>query len=139
MRADNSHLVVDAARRRRDDTRARAETALQRLRDAGGPISVARLAVEADVSRSWIYTQPHLRDQIDQSQALSLDQQPAPRANGASPASLLRRLELAHRRIQDLTNDNQRLREQLARIRGQRRAQRQTGHRHTETTIGPCS
>lgn len=139
VRADNSHHIVDAARRRREDTLARAEAALQRLRDTGGPISVARLAAEADVSHSWIYTQPHLRDQIDQAQAVPPDEKPAPLADGASPASLLRRLELAHRRIQHLTDENQRLRDQLARTRGQRRAERQTGARHTATTLGPCS
>jgi hypothetical protein len=139
VRADNSHHIVDAARRRRDGTLARAEAALQRLRDAGEPISVARLAEEAGVSRSWIYTQPHLRDQIDQAQAVPSGEQPAPLAHGASSASLLRRLELAHRRIQHLTDENQRLRDQLARARGQRRAERQTGQRHTATTIGPYS
>jgi Family of unknown function (DUF6262) len=141
VRADNSHHLVDAARRRRDDTLARAHAALQRLGDAGQPVSVARLATEAGVSRSWIYTQPELLEEIQQSQ-------PAP-ANGASPhdrqgasaASLLRRLELAHQRIKQLTDDNRRLRDQLARTHGQRRAERQTGPTRGRPTgtIGPCS
>ena len=61
---------------------------------------------------------------------------------GASAASLLRRLELAHQRIKQLTDDNRRLRDQLARAHGQRRAERQTGPtrvRSTPGTIGPCS
>lgn len=141
VRADNSHHIVDAARRRRDDTRARAEAALHRLRDHGQPITVARLAAEADVSRSWIYTQPDLRDQLDQT---GVPSQPLPASpeDAASAVSLLRRLELAHQRIQHLTDDNQQLRDQLARTRGQRRAERQTGttpQRAATTTIGPCS
>ena len=79
VRADNSHYLVDAARRRRDDTLARAHAALQRLGDAGQPVSVARLATEAGVSHSWIYTQPELLDQIQQTQR-------AP-TNGASPTT----------------------------------------------------
>ena len=45
-----------------------------------------------------------------------------PARQRASDASLLRRLETAHRRIRQLTQDNQQLREQLARALGQQRA-----------------
>lgn len=142
MRADNSRHLADAARRRRDDTLSRAHAALQRLRDAGQPVSVARLATEAGVSRSWIYTQPELLDEIQQSQPAT----PSNHANhrdrqGASAASLLRRLELAHQRIKQLSDDNHRLRDQLARAHGHRRAERQTGATpgRLNGTIGPCS
>lgn len=145
MRADNSHHLTDAARRRRDNTQARADLALQRLLDAGEPVSVARLATEARVSRSWIYAQPKLRAQIEQTQTspATVPAHPAPVDDrSASAASLRHRLELAHQRIQQLTEDNRRLRDQLARSRGQRRAERQTGTtptRSTSGTIGPCS
>lgn len=144
MRADNSHYLVDAARRRHDDTLARADAALQRLRDTGRPITVARLATEAGVSRSWIYTQPEL---LAETQQLHTAAGPADgaghrQAQSASAASLLRRLELAHQRIKQLTDDNRRLRDQLARAHGQHRAERQTGNtpsRSEHRTIGPCS
>lgn len=148
MRADNTHHLIDASSARRHNTWARANDALQRLADAGGPISVARLATEARVSRSWIYAQPELRDRIEQAQAgdsAATTPTPDPRphqGHGASPASLLRRLELAHQRIQQLTDDNRRLRDQLAQTYGQHREQRQTGRPHpgaTPDTIGPCS
>lgn len=145
MRADNSHHLVEAARRRRQNTVTRADLALRRLLDTGEPVSVARLATEARVSRSWIYAQPKLRAQIEQAQTT-----PTPTPPGAAPiddwsassASLLRRLELAHQRIQQLTDDNHRLRDQLARAHGQRRAERQIGNtpmRPSSGIIGPCS
>lgn len=145
MRADNSHHLVEASYARRQNTLARANGALQRLRDAGEPISVARLAHEARVSRSWIYAEPDLRAQIEQASTLATTGAPTSAPSNdqhASAASLLRRLELAHQRIQQLTDDNRRLREQLARDRGQRRADRQIGStpaRSTSGTIGPCS
>ena len=148
MRADNSHHLIDASSARRHNTWARANGALQRLADAGGPISVARLATEARVSRSWIYAQPELRDRIEQAQAsdsaaTAPTPEPGPHeGHGASPASLLRRLELAHQRIQLLTDDNRRLRDQLAQTYGQHREERQTGRprgHSTPSTIGPCS
>lgn len=103
---------------------------------------MARLATEAGVSRSWIYTQPELLADIQQSQPTSANGASINHRRGASAASLLRRLELAHQRIKQLTDDNRRLREQLARAHGQRRAEHQTGDtrgRSTTGTIGPCS
>jgi hypothetical protein len=142
VRADNGHHLIEASSRRRQNTLARARTGLQRLLDAGEPVSVTRLATEARVSRSWIYTQPQLLGEIHQSQPASANSASPHDRQGASAASLLRRLELAHQRIKQLTDDNRRLRDQLARAHGQRRAQRQTGNtpsRSKNRTIGPCS
>ena len=145
MRADNSHHIVEASYARRQNTLARAQASLQRLLDAGEPINVARLADEARVSRSWIYAEPELRAQIEQASTGTATGTPAPDPTSgqhASAASLLRRLELAQQRIQQLTDDNHRLREQLARAYGQHRAEHQTGRGRTKPssgTIGPCS
>lgn len=65
MRADNSHHVITAARRRSQVTRRRAVAALRRIDNAGLPITVDTIAREAGVSRSWIYSQPDLRAEID--------------------------------------------------------------------------
>ena len=140
VRADNSHHIIEASQARRANTLARADAALQRLRETHQPVSVARLATEARVSRSWIYTQPDLLDEIQQSQpAAATNDAGHGQRQGASAASLLRRLELAHERIKQLTDDNRRLRDQLARAHGQRRAERQTGPTRDRSTIGPCS
>src|SRR4249919_2665523 len=61
MRADNIHHLTEAARRRAQTTRRRAVAALRRMDTSGLPVTIDALAREADVSRSWIYSQPDLR------------------------------------------------------------------------------
>jgi hypothetical protein len=125
MRADNSPCLLAAARQRTQDTTARAEQALQQLTAAGEPVTIAEFAAAAGVSRSWIYTQPALLERI-----AALARHPSrpgrggtvPAAQRASTASLHRRLELAHQRIQQLNTENQQLRAELARAYGQLRA-----------------
>jgi len=91
MRADNSHHIVAAARRRATATRRRAIAALRRMDNAGQPISFDALAREAKVSRSWLYAQPDLRAEIDRLRA-SWDPAPVrerlPHRQRASDASL---------------------------------------------------
>jgi len=124
MRADNSHHLVAAARRRARATQKRAVAALRRLDNAGTPISFDAVAREAGVSRSWLYNQPDLRAEI---QRLRERERPtsgrgvSDRQRATDP-SLLRRLELAVERIRHLEADNQRLRAALAEALGERRA-----------------
>lgn len=97
MRADNSAHLAAAARRRSEQTRARAEQALRELTDSGEPVTVSAVAARARVSRAWLYTQPELRRQIDAQPgaasaarpATSVAPAPTPRCgNGsASPTS----------------------------------------------------
>lgn len=124
MRADNSACLRTAAHRRSQATLERAEQTLRLLTATGEPVTIARFAAAAQVSRSWLYTQPELLAKIT---ALP---RPAPRpasaasapaSQRASTASLQRRLELAHQRIRQLNTDNQRLRAELARAYGQMR------------------
>ncbi|HZD14114.1 MAG TPA: DUF6262 family protein [Pseudonocardiaceae bacterium] len=123
MRADNSHHVIDAARRRAQLTRRRAVAALRRIDNAGLPATVYAIAREANVSRSWLYNQPDLRAEIER-----LRDRPRPTAGRLVPdrqrssdASLLRRVEVATQRIRDLETDNKRLRHALAEALGERR------------------
>ena len=114
MRADNTHHLIAAA------ARTRAEEALAALHTEGRPISVSRLARTAGVSRSWLYEQPDILDRLQQ-------QRPATRPSEAhvtraSDASLRRRLEIAHQRIQDLTEQNDQLRRRLERAHAARRS-----------------
>jgi hypothetical protein len=78
MRADNSHHIVTAARRRATATRHRAIAALRRMDNAGQLISFDAVAREGHVSRSWSTTSPTC----------------APRSNDSVPAG-----------VQDLLND----------------------------------
>ena len=116
MPADNTHLVLAAARHRAQTTRRRAVAALRRMDSTGATITFEALAREAGVSRSWLYTQPDLRAEIDRRRT-----DPPPPTKRALPdrqhcsdASLRQRLELATARIHDLEADNHQLRQALA-------------------------
>ncbi len=64
MRHNNSHHLLAAAQRRRADTLERARKALQALGETGQRRTVTQIAAHAGVSRSWLYAQPELRDQL---------------------------------------------------------------------------
>ena len=102
MRADNSHHVVAAARRRAEQTRGRAIAALRRMDTTGQRINFDTVAAAAGVSRSWLYTQDDLRAEIDRLRQPHPAASPAPppKRQRASDPSLLRRLQAAAGRIQ---------------------------------------
>jgi hypothetical protein len=124
MRADNSRHIVEAAHRRRELTRSKALKALQELETINGTVTFEAVAKRAGVSRSWLYAQPDLRAHIEHLRATHnrAPNSPVPARQRASDASLLRRLETANERIRRLTQQNQQLREQLARALGEQRA-----------------
>lgn len=124
MRADNTHHITAAARRRAQLTRRRAVAALRRMDTTGLPVTIDALAREASVSRSWIYNQPDLRAEAQRlrDRPRPAAGRPVPNRQRSSDASLLRRVELATHRIRELETDNKRLRHALAEALGERRA-----------------
>lgn len=123
MRPDPAPLA-DAATRRHELTRSKAIQALRDLDRAGVPVTFAAIASAAGISRSWLYAQPGIRDQIQRLRGA------APHASGpaipagqrTSEASLRARLNAALERNRALTDENARLRRQLARALGDHRA-----------------
>jgi hypothetical protein len=147
MRADNSSHLIAAARNRHELTRAKAIRTLRELDRAGTPITFEAVARHADVSRSWLYAQPDLRSEIARlREATARAPTPSvPATQRTSDASLLSRLQVAQERNRLLTEDNQRLRRQLAHALGDHRAvahldePSETRRRgHGSATIGPC-
>lgn len=132
MRADNSHHIVSAARRRATATRRRAVAALRRMDNAGQSISFDAVAREGQVSRSWLYSQPDLRAEIERLRARR-DPAPGgqrlPSRQRASDTSLLR-LEVMAERNRQLEAENRQLHEALAVALGEQRA---------ATIVGPLS
>lgn len=126
MRADNSRHLIVAARRRSDTAQRKAAAALRRMDANGIAVSFEAVATEAGVSRSWLYTQPELRAEIERlRQRHSPRRDPTiPRRQHASEASLLRRLEVASDRLRDLQAENARLRAALAEALGTNRTSR---------------
>jgi Family of unknown function (DUF6262) len=147
MRADNSHHIVTAARRRATATRHRAIAALRRMDNAGQLISFDAVAREGHVSRSWLYNQPDLRAEIERLRARR-DPGPTghrlPDRQRASDASQRRRLEVATERNRQLEAEYRHLREALAVALGELRAASIVGQlgdtpiKKSQPIIGPC-
>lgn len=123
MTADQAASLAEHARARHEQTLQRAQAALAAMASDGTAVTIARLAAEAGVSRAWIYTQPGLRDQVEQMQRGHAPGRPPARPPGsrATDESLRRRLELAHQKITQLRSENQQLRHDLATVHGQLR------------------
>jgi hypothetical protein len=118
--------LAAAAARRHQLTRARAIQALRELDRAGSPVTFASVAGAAGISRSWLYTQPDIRDQIRE---LRSTRSPGPgsaipASQRATSTSLRARLTAALQRNQQLAEENARLRRQLARALGNQRSTR---------------
>lgn len=96
MRADNTHHVVAAAKRRAEQTRQRALATLRRMDATGQRVTFDAVAREAGVSRSWLYSQQDLRAEIERLRrrhpAATAVPLPPQRQRASEPA-LLRRLE----------------------------------------------
>ena len=123
MRADNTIHLTTAAKQRHEYTRAKALAAMHELDRAGAVLTFEAVARHAGVSRSWIYTQTDIKDEIHRLRDQGQHQRsaPIPARHHASDDSLRQRLELANRRNRELADENQRLRRQLAHALGQLR------------------
>ncbi len=64
MPADNSIHLINAAQQRHEHTRAKALAATHELDRTGALLTFESVARHAGVSRSWIYTQTDLKDEI---------------------------------------------------------------------------
>ena len=119
--------LSEAAARRHELTRAKAVQALHELGRAGTPVTFAGVAQAAGVSRSWLYTQPDISDQIRrlrQKTNSAGSDGAVPAAQRATDASLRARLTAALDRNKQLADENARLRRQLARALGDQRSSR---------------
>jgi hypothetical protein len=124
MPADTTAAVIAAARHRHELTRAKAIQALRELAATSTPITFQTVATAAGISRSWLYTQPDIRRDIERQRETQATPKPLPTNTNQRPsdASLAARLQAANQRIRELNEDNQRLRRQLALALGDQRA-----------------
>ena len=125
VRSDNSRHLIAAVQRRREDTLERARRTLHELHETGQRHTVTEIAAHAGVSRSWLYAQPDLRDELRQLAApLKTATLPPAQVDRASDASLRQRLALALERIREPNYENSQLRSQIAHLHGKLRANR---------------
>lgn len=119
MRSDTAAPLAEAAARRHELTRSKAIQALRELDRAGMPVTFAAVAT-AGISRSWLYGQPDMRDQIQQLRG-TRNGTPAsaiPASQRATEASPHARLTAALQRNQALADENAHLRRQFAHALG---------------------
>lgn len=125
MPADRATHLITAAKQRHELTRAKAIRAIRELDRTGTAITFGTVARTAQVSRSWLYTQTDIRDDIRKLRTATPPPSKTaavPAAQQASAESLRRRLTTMQERIHNLVEENQRLRHQLAVALGQQRA-----------------
>jgi hypothetical protein len=127
---DSQDVLAKAAARRHELTRAKAIQALRELDRTGRPVTFATVAAAANVSRSWLYTQPDIRQQIRQLRDATTGTTPTntPIRQRATDASLRSRLATALERNRQLADENTRLRQQLARALGDQRSRTRSGN-----------
>jgi hypothetical protein len=119
----NTAPLAAAARKRHELTRAKAIQALRELDRTGAPVTFEGVARRAGISRSWLYGQPDVRAEVERLRDVSrrCTSPRIPAAERSSDASLHARLKAALERNRQLTEENQRLRRQLAHALGDQR------------------
>ena len=117
--------LSEAAARRHELTRSKAVQALRELDRAGASVTFAGVAQAAGISRSWLYTQPDISGQIRRLRGKTDGAGSAgaiPAGQRPTEASLRARLTTALDRNKQLSDENARLRRQLARALGEQRS-----------------
>jgi hypothetical protein len=128
MRADNSRFIVEAAQRRREEALRRTQEAIAGLDRAGEPISFRQVALAASVSRAWLHRQPHIAAEIDRLRTAQANSaRPLmPSAQRGSHESHQQRIAALLEQVRSLKRENDQLRDQVARLLGERRQGRLT-------------
>ncbi len=120
---DRVQRLREAAQARHAATLRRAEAALRVLASRGEAVSLRGLATAAGVSRSWLYRQPELREDVERLRRCTpAHRHSVPADQQATVESLRQQLHAYREEIRRLRVENQALNEQLARHLGAARA-----------------
>jgi len=120
---DRVERLREAAQARHEATLRRAKSALASMVRRGEPVTFRRVAETAGVSRSWLYRQQELREEINRLRHASQGRPGVlPSAERATADSLRQQVRTYRDEITRLRIENQELREQLARRLGADRA-----------------
>jgi Family of unknown function (DUF6262) len=122
MSADRTQAIRAAAATRSTDAAARARRVLRELSRRGARVNFAAVAAGAEVSRQFLYTDPELRQEIEQRRdEQHSERSRLPLAERASDASIRARLRAALDDNQWLRGENARLCEKLPLAHGRAR------------------
>ena len=120
---DRVERLREAAQARHAATLRRAEAALHALVSRGEAVSLRGLASAAGVSRSWLYRQPELREEVERlRQRAPAPRHRVPSDQQATVESLRQQLRAYREEIARLRVDNQALNDQVAHYLGAARA-----------------
>ena len=120
---DRVDRLREAAQARHEATLRRAKNALASMARRGESVTFRRVAETAGVSRSWLYRQQELREEINRLRHASQGRPGVlPSAERATADSLRQQVRTYRDEITRLRIENQELREQLARRLGADRA-----------------
>jgi hypothetical protein len=120
---DRVERLLEAAQARHEATLHRAKNALASMTRRGTPVTFRSVAETAGVSRSWLYRQQELREEINRLRHASQGRPGVlPSAERATADSLRQQVRTYRDEITRLRIENQELREQLARQLGNTRA-----------------
>lgn len=133
MKADNTGHLREAARRKHEECLSRVNAAIREADRLRQPVTIQGVAKAAGVSPSWIYTQPVVYEAVRSRRSVANHRAPMriPGAEGAGRASQQKRIELLVSRLKETTEDNQRLRSELAVVHAELRRLRQLQPRQT--------
>ena len=121
---DRVERLREAARARHDGTLRRATSALQRMARRGEAVTFRQVAETAGVSRSWLYRQPQIREEINRLRDAAAGRPGTlPAAERATTDSLRQQLRTYRDEISRLRTENQEIRDQLARHLGAARVE----------------
>jgi cell division FtsZ-interacting protein ZapD len=120
---DRVERLREAAQARHEATLHRAKNALAAMARRGTPVTFRSVAETAGVSRSWLYRQQELREEINRLRHTSQSRPGLlPSAERASVDSLRQQMRTYRDEITRLQTLNQELRDELARRLGADRA-----------------
>jgi hypothetical protein len=113
MRADNTEHLIAAAKRRSASSVERVRDTLRDLHRSGKPVTVAGVARQANVSRTFLHSQPEFLEAIRSLRTQNDGLHPIPARERASEKSLLTRIEGLTTANKKLRDDNTKLRKRL--------------------------
>lgn len=134
MRADNTTHLIASAKHRSEDAVKRVRDTLRELRRTGQPATLAGVARQAHVSRTFLYTQPELLEALRALKPQNTGPDPIPAPQRATERSLRTRLEALSTANKKLRHDNTELRRRLELALGDLR---QLQHQPRQTPPSP--
>ncbi|OHU92456.1 DUF6262 family protein [Mycobacterium talmoniae] len=137
---DRTEHLRAAAARKSEDAQSRARRALVALENRGIPINFNTVALEAKVSKGFLYANDDLRRQITERRRQPAPRiEPSPHASHSDETSATVKLAVAAQIHRQLRAENEQLRNENAALRGDLLAlQREKRITHHATTTRPA-